>query len=101
METASENIETQVRELVRKHLTRHGVDLGAGAGQDFESAIKTAVEDIEQGKKTVADADLNFGRFIDQMVAAAKTIPGYQAEFIGEQTYAAAMSKLCPLWPFC
>lgn len=43
-------------------------------------------------------------RFVDAMIAASGTQPGFSprsAVVIGERTFGEALRRLCPIWPVC
>jgi hypothetical protein len=50
----------------------------------------------DQDKLAIAEA--NIERFISEMILEARRL-GYNE--LHEDTFAAAMSRLCPLWPIC
>lgn len=82
-----------------------GFRFGAGARDDIRTSLARASTEL-QGLPSDAcaqrlnEARQNLGRFINAMIAAAKSPPGPQA-IIGEQTFASARASLCPLWPIC
>ena len=41
------------------------------------------------------------GLLVDAMAAQAGTIPGYEADMLGERTLGGALHALCPCWPIC
>jgi len=49
-------------------------------------------------KDRLAVAEANMERFVSEMIIEAKTL-GYNE--LHENTFAAAMNRLCPLWPIC
>ena len=79
------------------HQIRYFADQGA-------SRILAQSPNADAATPVVSEAAKAFDRLIDEMASAASTIPGYESlhpNVIGEQTLAAAMSKLCPLFPIC
>ena len=64
----------------------------------YSNATNSSVEPL------VRSCELIFETLIDEMLLARKNIPGYQTlqpNIIGEQTLAAALKELCPMWPIC
>lgn len=50
----------------------------------------------------IADARSAVEKVVDVMAAAAAGIADYGPDRLGEDTFAAVMSRnFCPLWPFC
>lgn len=88
---------------------RQGMRLGHGADTDIRRYAKQAADQIAALSATdqqlkLAEGERAFVRLVEGMVEAAVEIPGYRESYpdiIGEQTLAAAMAKLCPLWPIC
>jgi hypothetical protein len=57
------------------------------AGPDRDAAIARAEDDLR--------------RLIDLALAAARAIPGYPPDLLGEATYFPARMRFCPCRPFC
>ena len=113
-EALSNDQKREARELelqgrVNSYLAIRGYLFGAGAEGEFRRAIQQAADDIQSlppdlQRTRIEQAVNNFRLVIDTMIIASRQIPGYQNRHfhvIGEQTFAEAMQKLCPLWPFC
>ncbi len=102
-------LEDELWRRIDRHLLVVGHQLGDGAGQQFKAYVSSASQSIleeDEGdlESRVEQADANFARLIDAMVSATHEIAGYREDnpgTIGERTLVAALSKLCPLWPFC
>jgi hypothetical protein len=85
-----------------------GYRLGQGAEFDFSRAMDLAAARMlnnprDQCLRSLSEVHINTERYINAMIEAARTIPGYSQRspgVIGEQTFAAAR-RICPLWPFC
>jgi hypothetical protein len=96
----------RIFEHAKKYAESRKVRLGDGADQDFAKyaqiaaaeLLKTSDAPLAGREKAI---DIVFERVIDEMLVQAKTIPGYERGVIGEQTLKFALSKLCPLFPFC
>lgn len=110
--TIKQKLEARELELqgrVNSYLAIRGYRFGYGAEGVFRDAIQRAAKDIQSlpadlQRTRVEQAVNNFRLVIDTMIIASRNIPGYQNSHyrvIGEQTFAEAMQKLCPLWPFC
>ena len=71
--------------------------------------IRKAASEIEElpgyeQRLKVEEFQENSMMFIDAMIEASKSIPGYSESHyrvIGELTWKEARVRLCPLWPFC
>lgn len=82
-----------------------GVRFGEGA-EDFmrAHALNAATEIIQSPRHDKEEAVFAFHKLVDEMIKQSDEIPGYKATrpgIIGEQTLDRALSRLCPLWPFC
>jgi len=92
-----------------KYAASKGYSFGDGAHVMLNQVAQRGEAEIallppEKRQEKVEEARANFERFIDAMIVASKEIPGYEAASpgkIGEQTYARAKNKLCPIWPIC
>lgn len=90
------------------YASARGYRLGQGAEFDFSRAMERAAADLNNLPSAVCqrrlfEAHLNTRRYVDAMIDASRTIPGYSNQspgVIGEQTFASA-KRLCPIWPFC
>lgn len=95
----------------QRRAAKAGVQFGQGADSDIRSyadrgadRILSAYPGAGPNDPVVRDAEIAFERLVDEMVAAASNLPGYRAQnpnIIGEQTLAAALSRLCPVFPIC
>ncbi|MCP5421186.1 MAG: hypothetical protein H6969_11960 [Gammaproteobacteria bacterium] len=95
--------------FAQEHASSKGYRFGSGADVMLRNKIMLATQNMmslpaSQRKATTAEAKKNIARFIDEMIAASKEIPGYSTRnpgVIGEETFTKAASQLCPLWPIC
>lgn len=100
-------IELQGR--IDSYLANRGYRFGAGARTYFRQAFERAARDIQslppnEQRARLEQAVANSKLVIDRMIIESGHIPGYRDSHfrvIGEQTFHAAMRKLCPVWPFC
>jgi hypothetical protein len=101
--------ETEFVAFYNRYLDEKGYRLGNGAMRDFRWAaeeVAGSIEDLsiaEQLQK-IKEAEGNFIKVIDAMIVASRSIPGYAEtnyRVIGEDTFQAALKRLCPIWPFC
>ena len=82
----------------------HGRTLGDGAEQFIRDHAEIGAAAILQNNAAIDEVSQAFERLIDEMVKAVDEIPGYadaHPNVIGEQTLSLALSRLCPLFPFC
>ena len=94
---------------VEAYAKAKGFRFGDGAEYMLRSSAELGARDISQLPRASQDrkkleAKRNLEKFVDAMIEASKEIPGYSEQHpgvIGEQTFAAARKKLCPLWPIC
>ncbi len=101
--------EVELSSRINTYLGIRSYRLGSGAKGDFERSITRAVREIQslpprEQRKSFEEAVTNFRLFIDVMIDESERIPGYQNSHfrtIGEDTFRAALRKLCPIWPFC
>ncbi|GJL78272.1 MAG: hypothetical protein NPINA01_12610 [Nitrospinaceae bacterium] len=71
-------------------------DLVEGTMED--AARRLSDDGFLSDQDQVAIAEANIERFISEMMLEARRL-GYNE--LHEDTFAAAKSKLCPLWPIC
>ncbi|MET0072190.1 MAG: hypothetical protein ABW096_19305 [Candidatus Thiodiazotropha sp.] len=63
-----------------------------------EAAHRLETDGLLSDDDQLAIAEANVERFISEMIIQARN-RGYNE--LHEDTFAAAMNKLCPLWPIC
>lgn len=95
----------------QRRAAKAGVRFGQGADSDIRTFAHRGADlilgshpNVGLNEPMVRDAEAAFERLVDEMVAAASSLPGYRAQntnTIGEQTLALALSRLCPLFPIC
>lgn len=98
-----------ILDAAKAYASGRGYSFGSGADGYLQQHAINAGAEIDQLPTNAQGAKLNeakdnFAKLIDEMVVAAKTIPGYQnthPDSIGEDTLAKALGILCPIWPFC
>jgi hypothetical protein len=81
---------------------------GPGAREFFDQHAQNAANEMRQ-QPSISEGHVRamiavFERLVDEMISASKEIPGYASAnpgTIGEDTLAAALRKLCPIFPFC
>ena len=98
-----------ILDSAKAYASGKGYRFGAGADDYMRQHAINAGSQIDALPKSKQAAKLkeahgNFTNLIDEMIEAAKTIPGYE-DFhpgsIGEDTLSKALGVICPLWPFC
>ncbi|PHN00857.1 hypothetical protein [Flavilitoribacter nigricans] len=111
MKTHSQ-ITTHLNDHAQQYVRSKGFSFGSGAAQDMQGMLDTGAnnilhptpefEGISQDE-LIGMADKKLEVFIDHMVAAReKVYPDPSAhDRVGEETYAWAKNRLCPMWPFC
>jgi hypothetical protein len=103
----------QLSQELFEHATQfaksHGTRFKPNARKHLKEKAEKAADDIlamkpaEQSAK-IDEARRAFETFVLIMIAGADAIPHYRAarkDALGEQTFAFALGKLCPIWPFC
>jgi hypothetical protein len=100
----SPQLEARLVAAAEQRAKFHGKTLGDGAEQFIRDRAEVAAEAIQRNDAAVDDVRPAFEKLIDEMVKAVNEIPGYadaHPNVIGEQTLSWALSRLCPLFPFC
>jgi hypothetical protein len=93
----------------RDYAKSRGYRLGDGADNHFLEGLRRAAQNIQKRKGDALESTLleyrkHLERLIDEMIRQSDIIPGYRIKhpgIIGEDTFWAALSVLCPLPPFC
>jgi hypothetical protein len=100
-------IETLLWTSAEGSAKQRGVRFGDGADGDVRgiasrAALEIAALSQSDQQKKIEQARQALDTLVTAMIEASKSIPNYRQDgVIGERTFQAAMSKLCPLWPIC
>lgn len=108
----STEISKRLFDTAVKRARSREVRLGQGADSDIQALSRKAADEIirystatnSSVEALVRSCERMFEILIDEMLLARKNIPGYQTSqpnIIGEETLAAALKELCPMWPVC
>ncbi len=107
------DVAAQVYAAAAAEAGSRGYRLGEGADRFFQDhadrLAQNAVPSDSDGLAAAIDIDLamaNFRRVVDAMIDARADAyrddpQRLQSAIIGEATLGAALSRLCPIWPFC
>ena len=89
-----------------------GYRFGSGADVMLRERLAN-LSPVELDAARLDEAKRNIERFVDAMIAASNEIPNYSdrspaitgetrsSGIIGEQTFAIALRRMCPIWPIC
>ena len=102
------NTTRRLEQYASNYVANRGYKFGEGVEHWIPHIAEQAARRIEADRgsteKAIKEAERAFARLIDEMIAAANRIPGYnlrRPNTIGEETRDQAMLVLCPIWPIC
>ncbi len=95
--------------FARGYARARGVRFGRGSESDVRNGIFNEVafswsSGTQDAEKLRGDAERGLARFVDAMIDSRHEVYGAASDsdnIIGEGTFAAARSRLCPIFPIC
>lgn len=107
MSSPQDELARRLFSSARAYADSVGREFGDGAEEalrdiTYNGAVELlGIEQASLRADRIQQAETDILRLVDLMLEAARSIDGYPADRLGEQTFGAAMLRFCPCRPFC